>query len=119
MADTGFLSKEKLKDFLEALAKDAALYAPCSNGEIVLFEKYSQIEKLCLDRPANIGPKSVLYPQCETLLSFDFKKNNLDDPKKVDIEVKAETNDSKTIIFGCRPCDAKGFSDLRQGVYGH
>jgi sulfhydrogenase subunit beta (sulfur reductase) len=109
MADTGFLPKEKLKDFLEALAKDAVVYAPSLEGDTVLFKDYSKDANLCLDRPANLGPKSIIYPQCENLLSFEFKKNDPDDPKKVDIEVKAEVNSPKTVIFGCRPCDAKGF----------
>lgn len=110
MADTGFLPKEKLKDFLEALAKDAVVYAPSLEGDTVLFKKYSQGADLCLDRPANLGPKAIMYPQCETLLSFEFKKNDPNDPKKVDIKVKAESNYSKTVIFGCRPCDANGFT---------
>ncbi|MBN2403438.1 MAG: 4Fe-4S dicluster domain-containing protein [Spirochaetes bacterium] len=108
MADTGFLPKEKLKDFLEALSKDAVVYAPALEGDIVLFKEYSQGKDLYLDRPANLGPKSIIYPQCETLLSFDFKKNDPEDPKKVDIELKTESNFANTVVFGCRPCDAKG-----------
>jgi len=110
MADTGFLPKEKLNNFLEALMKDAVVYAPSLEGDVVLFKKYSKDEKLCFERPANLGPKSVVYPQCETLLSFEFKKNDPDDPKKVDIDLKNEGNYPKTVIFGCRPCDAKGFA---------
>ena len=110
MADTGFLPKEKMKAFLEALSKDAVVYVPTKEGETVAFKAYSPDAEICLDRPANIPPKSVIYPQCETLLSFEYKKTDPDDPKKMAVEVRAETNYPKSVIFGCRPCDAKGFA---------
>ncbi|MFH0974786.1 MAG: 4Fe-4S dicluster domain-containing protein [Spirochaetota bacterium] len=110
MADTGFLPKEKVKDFLEALAKEAVVYAPVIEGDIVLFKTFSRESDLCLDKPANVPPKSIMYPQCETLMTFEFKKNDPNDPKKVDIEVKSGGNYPKAVIFGCRPCDAKGFT---------
>ncbi len=109
MSDTGFLSKDKLKEFLTSLMKDAVVYVPTAEGETIIFKEYISGMDINLTRPANLGPKSLIYPQCETLLSFEYQKNNPDDPKKMDIELKSEIKYPSAYIFGCRPCDAKGF----------
>lgn len=109
MADTGFLPKEKLKDFLDTIAKDSVVYVPVMEGETVFFKKFSKDTNVYLERPANTGPKEVIYPQCDTLLTFEYKKDP-EDPKKVGIEAKADMNYPKAVVFGCRPCDAKGFT---------
>lgn len=108
MSDTGYLPKEKIKDFLKELAKDAVVYAPCLEGDIVLFRPFSEERTLCLDRPANTPPKSVIYPQSETLFAFQYKKNP-EDHQKMSVELKADIDVPNMVIFGARPCDAKGF----------
>jgi len=65
MPDTGYLPKEKVKDFMRELAKDAVVYAPCLEGDTVIFRPFSEERTLCFDRPANSPPKSVIYPQSE------------------------------------------------------
>jgi sulfhydrogenase subunit beta (sulfur reductase) len=107
---TGFLPKDKLKNFVGSLAKDADVYVPVKNGDTVEFRKFDNSADIFLKRPANIGPKSVIFPQCETLLSFEYQKKNPEDPKKMDVDLKTEINFQQTYIFGCRPCDARGFN---------
>ncbi len=107
---TGFLPKEKLKEFLNSIMKDAVVYVPSIEGETIIFKAFSNGTNICLKRPANLGPKSVIYPQCEILLSFEYKKKYPEDPKRMDIELKSDVNYPGTYIFGCRPCDAKGFT---------
>ena len=75
MADTGFVQKEKLHDFLNELSKDAVVYAPCLEGDTVIFKAFDSGKTLCLDRPANNPPKLAVFPQSETLFSFKYKKD--------------------------------------------
>jgi hypothetical protein len=109
MAKTGFLPKEKIKIFLDALSKDAVVHVPVAEGEIVSFKPYKTDAEICLTRPANMSPKSVIYPQCDTLLSFEYTKDP-EDPKKMSVAVSDKRDYPKAVIFGCRPCDAKGFT---------
>lgn len=109
MAKTGFLPKEKIKTFLDTLSKDAVVHIPIAEGEIVSFKPYTADANICLTRPANTSPKSVIYPQCDTLLTFEYVKDP-EDPKKVSVTVNDKRDYSKAVIFGCRPCDAKGFT---------
>ena len=110
MAKTGFLPQEKVKDFLDALGKDAVVYAPVQEGDIVSFKPVSADADICLSRPANTSPKHVIFPQCDRLLSFEYIKDDPQDPKKMSLSVSDERNYPKAVIFGCRPCDAKGFT---------
>ena len=109
MPDTGYLPKEKTKDFIRELAKDAVVYAPCAEGETVIFRPFSEERTLCFDRPANSPPKSVIYPQSERLFAFEYKKDP-EDHQKMSIELKADTDVPGMVIFAARPCDARGFT---------
>ncbi|HVN95288.1 MAG TPA: 4Fe-4S dicluster domain-containing protein [Syntrophorhabdaceae bacterium] len=109
MAKTGFLPKEKVRAFLDALSKDAVVHVPVAEGEVVSFKPYRTDTEICLSRPANTSPKSVIYPQCDRLISFTYTKDP-EDPKKSSVAVSDARDYSKAVIFGCRPCDAKGFT---------
>ena len=109
MAKTGFLPKEKIKDFLDALSKDAQVHVPVKEGDIVAFKPYSADAEICLTRPANTSPKAVIYPQCDKLLSFEYTKDP-EDNKKTSITLSDKRDYPNAVIFGCRPCDAKGFT---------
>src|SRR5512145_3461139 len=109
MAKTGFLPKEKMKIFLDALSKDAVVHVPVAEGEVVSFKPYATDTEIYLTRPANTSPKSVIYPQCDRLLSFEYTKDP-EDPKKMNVAVSDKRGYPNAVIFGCRPCDAKGFT---------
>jgi sulfhydrogenase subunit beta (sulfur reductase) len=108
MKETGFLPKGKEKEFLEALGRKALVFAPCREESTVVFRPFDREKALCLDRPANIPPKGIIFQQNETLFSFEYKKSE-DDPQKTEIDLKVTMDVPETIIFGVRPCDAKGF----------
>jgi sulfhydrogenase subunit beta (sulfur reductase) len=109
MAKTGFLPKEKLQAFLVALSKDAVVQVPVAEGDVVSFKPYTPDAEICLARPANTPPKGVIFPQCEQLLSFEYIKDP-ENLKKTSITVSDKREYPKSVIFGCRPCDAKGFA---------
>ncbi len=109
MAGTGFLPKEKLEAFLNELNKNALVFAPVLEGDTVIFRPFKAGNALCLDRPANNPPKSVIFPQSDTLFAFEYKKDAADQ-KKVTVELQTNMEFPRAVIFGARPCDAKGFT---------
>jgi formate hydrogenlyase subunit 6/NADH:ubiquinone oxidoreductase subunit I len=109
MADTGFIPKEKWAAFIEGLSKKAIVHVPCREGDTVTFKPFSAERTLCFERPANSPPKSVIFPQSETLFSFRFNKDP-ESPQKVAVELEETLDFPETIILGGRPCDARGFT---------
>lgn len=111
------ITKDNLKRFIEELMKSFTVYAP-RNDKVVkveevgkekksedvnLYEVISSFEQyndnILL---TNTTAKDKVYLQSEKF--FDFKKTPHSVELKQNIEVK------ETIIFGCRPCDARGFN---------
>ena len=96
------LPKNKLTGFIKKIQSDYIIFAPTNNDNIILYKQIKSPSEIYLDFVnSNVPPKSLLFKQTETL--FKFKKG-----------VKAEINpidfpNSKNVIFGIRPCDAKSF----------
>jgi len=108
MKEAGFIPRDAWKTYVESLTKRFALYAPCKDGETVVFRPFEPAGEVCLDRPANAAPKGVIFPQSETLFAFNLKKD-ADDPKKTDVELDAQIPVADSVILCGRPCDARGF----------
>ncbi|HBE45637.1 MAG TPA: hydrogenase [Deltaproteobacteria bacterium] len=109
MNGKGFLPDDKIEEFLKELGRDSVVYAPYLEDGLVRFLPFDPEKKLCLTRQANMPPKSIIFPQCEHLFSFEYEKNPAD-PKKVTVRLDAPEDYPATVIFGARPCDAKGFT---------
>jgi sulfhydrogenase subunit beta (sulfur reductase) len=109
MKKSAYLKKGKERDLIDALGTKANLFVPCLEGEAVIFKPAEPGCTLCLSRPAVSPPKGAIYPQSETLFSFTFKKDPEDQRRTlVDLDDKIEA--PETIIFGARPCDARGIA---------
>jgi ferredoxin len=107
--ETGYIAKSAWKAFVEGLVARYRVYAPCRDGETVAFRRIQGKEEPCLDRPAAGAPKAALLPQSETLFGFVLKKDPVD-PRKTEVELKAEIEEPPTVILCGRPCDARGFT---------
>lgn len=103
--DKLIIKKNKLKDLIDKLSSDYNIFAPIKVDNIFLFKKinnYSEIDKDFVN--SKIPPKSILFKQTETLFKFNIG---------VDAKVESvNSQNSKNIIFGIRPCDAKSISIL-------
>ena len=86
MAKTGFLPKEKMKAFLDALSKDAVVQVPVAEGDVVSFKPYAADAEICLTRPANTLPthktnlKALLRPLYQDLKQMTTHSANHADP---------------------------------------
>ncbi len=130
-----FLKADALPAFLAACAKDARVIAPVKTGGVVQFQPLGASDAVELDvLLAKQSPKEWLFPQTETYLTFEYGKETAageggaDAPKSgADAPVPTPTVTLETqneapaqVIFGLRPCDARGLVQMDQvfGGYG-
>ena len=139
MADK-FLKADSLPTFLAALAKNARVVAPIKTNGVVQFAAWSDGAEVELEvLLAKQSPKEWLFPQAETYLTFEYGKET---PAQADgaegedtkaaksgpdapvpaptVKVEAQNEAPNQVIFGLRPCDAKGLVQMDQvfGGYG-
>ena len=116
-----YIPKDGLAGLAAQLAARARLLVPTREGMSVVFREYAGGEP-CLAR-ATVSPKAAVLPACETLFTFVKTKERSDkDADKVagkpalTLSVRQEA--APTIIFACRPCDAKGIAVLDRPYLG-
>ena len=99
------IAKSDIKELLRRSTAEYDVYAPFkAEGADVLFtvlpkntEFESALDKLALGSEWTVtSPKDIFFPQLDEMFTFD--KNG----------VKTKLNKSKKLIFGVKPCDAKG-----------
>jgi len=92
------LKKERLSGFLERLVRDRQVFAPVKKGEVILIREIDSPSQVILEyRNAKESPKSVFFPQRETLFRYRAEKGR--------------------VLFGIRTCDARGLL-LLDKVFG-
>ncbi len=99
--DTLLLAKDKLKDFLKSIS-GAQLLAPIVRNGRTSFEVIDNLDAAELnlnDYTATI--KKAAFPQDETIFAYHSGDSG--------VEIKDVQDMPKTVVFGIRPCDAKGF----------
>ncbi|MBU1931985.1 4Fe-4S dicluster domain-containing protein [Patescibacteria group bacterium] len=95
------VEKRNIPTLLDNLMKDFTLIAPVKKGKATSFEQVSSPEEVMLTtKNTDLSPKGSFFPQNEVM--FSYKGG----------EVQKEGQETKMILFGVRPCDAKGFTLL-------
>ncbi|PNX49710.1 MAG: (4Fe-4S)-binding protein [Thermoplasmata archaeon M9B1D] len=101
--ETLTLEKNKLPQLIKKIQSRYTVLAPTKCDNITLFKPINDYKEINLDfLNSKVSPKSILFCQTETL--FKFKQGISAEVKSVDFP------NSKNVIFGIRPCDAKSFS---------
>jgi len=96
------LKKERLSGFLERLVRDRQVFAPVKKGEVILIREIDSPSQVILEyRNAKESPKSVFFPQRETLFRYRAEKG------KAEVDVPSGAGKGR-VLFGIRPCDARG-----------
>jgi len=106
---TKFIRTADLGAWLAELSQRSRVFAPVYEGEAILFRPFDPNREIITDYAATSPPKDVLFPRSETLLDFTFAKDR-DDPGRVKVEVRENLSGESTVVFGGRPCDARGFT---------
>jgi ferredoxin len=99
------VEKQRLLSMLtEARSAGYKVFAPVKNGNLVLIEQVDEPEAVHLGHVLTVNTlKDVLLPRYEPLAAFDTHKQTLKG---------ADDTAPKTLIFGCRPCDAAALAIL-------
>jgi sulfhydrogenase subunit beta (sulfur reductase) len=108
MAEAKFISHDKLQSWLDQLAATMQVLAPTAQGDAVVFAPYAAGREIELRYQATVSPKSALFPASEDLLRYNYRKNP-ENLGQVDVELEPTLAAEPTLIFGARPCDARGF----------
>jgi len=99
--DTKKLSKDKWGDFIAVLGAQKKLYTPQKEGESLRFKPVAAGNQVNLDfSNTTVPPKSVLFPQTETLYRFEQGSTAISLPEEA----------GEAVILGIRPCDARAMA---------
>lgn len=97
------------KTLIERLLKEVQVYAPVKKGKRVYYNQIQSFGEMDTDcRLPVLSPKSLLFPPVETVFTYERKQVGVDM-----IPAQVETFPER-VVFGVRPCDARGLSILRQ-----
>jgi ferredoxin len=123
-----YLKADALPAFLEALAKHTRVVAPFKRDGVVQFEPWGPGKDVELDvLLAKQSPKEFVFLQTETYLKFGYEMAPIPEGAEGEAAIPYETvtvdavNEAPAqVIFGLRPCDARGFVQMDQvfGGYG-
>jgi len=133
-----YLSGDQLPAFLGYVAEKARVVAPIKSDGVVQFQPWAPGKDVELDvLLAKQSPKAFVFLQSETYLKFGYR---MEEPSEVTgdaatdgaeggnaateaaiphetVEVEALNEASAQVIFGLRPCDARGFVQM-DNVFG-
>lgn len=100
------IMKNEISKLLSSLSQDFLIYAPIEKNGNVIFDKIKDPDDIRLDYlNSKIPPKSVLFPQMETLFEYEKTEDDIIIKEPDDVE-------EKRLIFGIRPCDAHSITLL-------
>ncbi|HEX76849.1 MAG TPA: sulfite reductase [Dehalococcoidia bacterium] len=96
-----FLRREDLLPWLQGLAETRLLVAPRAVEGMVLFQPISHGAEIALDYTnSSLSPKEVVFPATDVLFTVGRKDGQT--------ELVPATIERETVLFGIRPCDARG-----------
>lgn len=107
---SAYLTQQALPDTLAKLAGEQRVLAPQRQGKAVVFAPWHGGAAFTLER-ATVPPKEAVLPHCETLLRFKRAKDP-EDLGKMTLVLDDTPEAQPTVVFGARPCDARGFTVL-------
>ena len=123
-----YLKADAVPALLEALAKNARVVAPFKRDGVVQFEPWQPGKDVELQvLLAKQSPKEYVFLQTETYLKFGYEMAAAPEGAEGEDAIPHETavvdavsEAPAQVIFGLRPCDARGFvqMDRVMGGYG-
>ncbi len=120
-----YLNVDQLPAFLSSLAEKARVVAPIKTDGVVQFQPWAAGTDVELDvLLAKQSPKEFVFLQSETYLKFGYSMAPSAEDAEGEaaipyekVDVQAVTDAPAQVIFGLRPCDARGFVQM-DNVFG-
>jgi hypothetical protein len=99
------LTREQLAGWLEALARERPLVAPHEAAGVLLYRPVTSSGEIAWGstRPV-MSIKEVFFPPTERLLTIETNGGQ--------VTLTEIFSDEKPVVFGVRPCDARGMQML-------
>lgn len=104
-----FLKAEKIAEWLAEVCRERKVLVPREEGGSIVFRPFEDGADLVLLLDATVSPKGVMLPSCQELFQFEQSKNP-DDPEKLSLHLDPKVQAEPTVVFGTRPCGARGFT---------
>lgn len=104
-----FLAEERLPEWLAALGQNGKVTVPCREGEAVVFRPLAAAGGSITLANSTASPKGVIFPACQELFRFEQTKDP-ENPEHTTLKLFPNYDAEPTIVFGARPCGARGFS---------
>ena len=113
MSSLLFATPKELTGWLAKLAASYRVLAPRQEGPAVVFrpqsaEQLAGADPAVLLRRSTASPKQAILPQSEVLVKFTSVKD-AEDASRLTTTLTVPESAVPTVLFGCRPCDARGF----------
>jgi len=106
-----FLTTDGLAQWLAKVSETRRVLAPRKEGKSVVFRQWKAGDPEPVLAKATIAPKAAVFPPCETLVQYKSVKD-AEDLSKTNLTLEAPTQAEPTLLFACRPCDARGILAL-------
>ncbi|MBN2125213.1 MAG: 4Fe-4S dicluster domain-containing protein [Deltaproteobacteria bacterium] len=100
------IAKEDMAGLLDRIIRTHRVHAPVGRKDALYFEALKSGDEACLDfANTKMSPKGILFPQSEDLFGYRSGTG--------DVEIRPFSFEkSEQVLFGVRPCDAKGIQFL-------
>ena len=111
MSGKAFIPQDKLAQALERLKEKIPVWVPVSQGADlwgVEFKPFMPGMEPVMDRQSTALPKEVIFPQVQTLMTFQYVKDP-ENPAQVELKLEEARGAEEVLVFGARPCDVRGF----------
>ncbi len=109
MGTLKYISEASLPKWLAELTAGCRVLVPTREGRVVLPKAYAGGD-LSFER-ATTAPKAAALPACEELLRYK-KIKDPENPGASAVELDDSAKIENTLLFGFRPCDARGFTAI-------
>lgn len=110
MSQMRFVPKDGLTDLVASLSASGRVLVPvvkpATAKPSIVYEEWEKGKEFTILK-ATVPPRDAVMPESEILLTFRKVRNPEDLNDKI-LGVQAEPKGAPTIIFGSRPCDARG-----------
>ncbi len=101
-----FILRKDIDPWIKRMAEERTVFAPVHEGDAVVYRACDSGLRVELDTMPTTSPKEIVFPQNETLLTYTRGSGNEDG--SVGVETTETLPSGKAVIFGTRPCGARG-----------
>jgi len=106
------ITRDQLATLLDNLASSRTLIAPCEAEDVLLYRRVPGSAEVAWDFDLPVlSAKGALFPPTERLMTVEKVGDNGDE-NDVQLNLLETIFEDEQVIFGVRPCDARGFKAL-------